>query len=51
MATKDPKDMDDDELMEEIKKVVKADQIADIGKKSPIIKTALERKLGRGSKN
>lgn len=49
MANKDPKDLDDDELMEEIKKVVPADKIAKIGK-SKIIKAALEQKSKR-SKN
>jgi hypothetical protein len=41
-APKDPKDMDDDELMAEVKKVVGIDKIVKIGK-SKVVKDALKK--------
>jgi hypothetical protein len=45
----DPKnlqDMDDDELMAEVKKVVKIEEVAKIGK-SKVVKEALAKKTGK----
>ena len=44
---KSPKDMDDDELMAEVKKVVGAKDIEKIGKTSKAVKEALAKKTGK----
>jgi len=44
---KSPKDMDDDELMAEVKKAVGAGEIAKIGKTSRAVKEALAKKQGK----
>ena len=43
---KSPKDMDDDELMDAVKKVVGIDKIAKIGK-SKVVRDALDKKQGK----